>query len=76
MKKILFFTSLSVIFIMGTIYVPKAHAVGSKDRQLIKGIIIGTGAAIVGAAVINEINRSAPVRSHTSVITYTAPSTY
>lgn len=46
----------AVILVSGIISVTSAHA-GAARRHTIEGFVLGTGVAILGAAIINEINK-------------------
>ncbi|SLM28097.1 exported hypothetical protein [Desulfamplus magnetovallimortis] len=41
-----------------TLFVSSAHAGRSRGDDVLKGVIIGTGAAIIGAAIVSEISHS------------------
>lgn len=69
MKKIIAITT-AVLMITGVLSVTSAHA----DRKTIEGFILGTGVAILGAAILNEMNTDgAQVRDNYAYQRHTPP---
>lgn len=54
MKKLIAI-SIAVLMLSGIVSVTSAHA----DRKTMEGFLLGTGVAIIGSAIIHEINKDA-----------------